>query len=710
MCPWKLGHHHTQQFADRAPVVPSPMSGWEGTTHWHNTPQRPELLGSAGILHGRPKMTCWKVLGGWAVHPLKTWTSCDLTAARCSKPRTSSRCTDWLRTDFAAHGFWQSPRWYYNPMYNTEPYWTGVNEQCLKCLWKSTWRLCFDLDRPSSCTGAKQIQISQISRTMLPSFRAKETTPHSHITQESQLRSTLVLRLFLLSRVLKEVSESWNVMKHVDDCKVFHDIVYHLCWHYWRNTNTTSGMSEVGESLQGKRYLCARTCILTYCHLFVVVHSCAECPTTMCACASSQHQRQELPMAKLRSQRPCSLPAAVPLLQSCQREPNESHQRYYRSPGSSPGRQDEDDLWKQPFKPTISSGLSTMFVGWIPILTSEIPIILVIQAPCLLVQSLLVCLWHRSLCESPLFGSVPTVLLATQILILVGCTPWLRQRLKHVKPQFWGWLQFPKTDPKPSLKPIWFSLVWLKIQFLVGVGCTMLDLPLDPMVSLLHHHHGTAIAGRAAAALRRAGHAEGRARLGTAGDLAGGHLRQTSVDALKSRCPQRGHNCWGKVYQKWLGMMFVHLGNHGTIFRDFHFWRVVPLRGSCFGSSRKTIFQLTLVMGQPPGPRTYSKKHNVYTVSVRHVPMANRFWDLWRRPHHPFVLEGLCWWNLWLHSSRLSGHVWKLQLQHQGSWISSLNIKRFPKSFGYPQQCCFRIVHHKPSSNFRKPPDLFLSS
>jgi hypothetical protein len=46
------------------------------------------------------------------------------------------------------------------------------------------------------------------------------------------------------------------------------------------------------------------------------------------------------------------------------------------------------------------------------------------------------------------------------------------------------------------------------------------------MGSLLHNHRGTAIAGRVAA-LCRAGHAEGRARLGIAGDIGGVHLRQT---------------------------------------------------------------------------------------------------------------------------------------------------------------------------------------
>ena len=55
----------------------------------------------------------------------------------------------------------------------------------------------------------------------------------------------------------------------------------------------------------------------------------------------------------------------------------------------------------------------------------------------------------------------------------------------------------------------------------------MAQTPQWPLL-LLHDHRGATIAGRAAA-LRRAGHAEGRARLGTAGDVRGVHLRQTSV-------------------------------------------------------------------------------------------------------------------------------------------------------------------------------------
>jgi len=51
------------------------------------------------------------------------------------------------------------------------------------------------------------------------------------------------------------------------------------------------------------------------------------------------------------------------------------------------------------------------------------------------------------------------------------------------------------------------------------------------MGSLLHNHRGTAIAGRVAA-LCRAGHAEGRARLGIAGDIGGVHLRQTLAGML----------------------------------------------------------------------------------------------------------------------------------------------------------------------------------
>ena len=67
------------------------------------------------------------------------------------------------------------------------------------------------------------------------------------------------------------------------------------------------------------------------------------------------------------------------------------------------------------------------------------------------------------------------------------------------------------------------------------------------MGSLLHNHRGTAIAGRVAA-LCRAGHAEGRARLGITGDIGGVHLRQTLAGMLwgrGGRGAQKGHNFWG---------------------------------------------------------------------------------------------------------------------------------------------------------------------
>ena len=116
-----------------------------------------------------------------------------------------------------------------------------------------------------------------------------------------------------------------------------------------------------------------------YGHIYVHIRCCSwtcRISTNVCWGANiptSQARIHGQAMAKLRSQRPCSLPAAVPLLQSCQREPNESHQTYYRSPGSSPG-QDGHNPWKQPSNLLnlliICVGLSTMFVWWIPILAS----------------------------------------------------------------------------------------------------------------------------------------------------------------------------------------------------------------------------------------------------------------------------------------------------------------------------------------------------
>ena len=62
MCPSKFGHHHTQQqFGDKAPVVPSQMSGWEGTSHWHNTPQRPELGCLVSTCFNSFETSLWKL-------------------------------------------------------------------------------------------------------------------------------------------------------------------------------------------------------------------------------------------------------------------------------------------------------------------------------------------------------------------------------------------------------------------------------------------------------------------------------------------------------------------------------------------------------------------------------------------------------------------------------------------------------------------------
>ena len=139
-------------------------------------------------------------------------------------------------------------------------------------------------------------------------------------------------------------------------------------------------------------------------------------------------------------------------------------------------------------------------------------------------------------------------------------------------------------------------------------------------------------------------------------------------------------------------MVFVNNFQLGNLYCG-DFWSVVPAILEAQWNHMKTRFQLNLVAGQLPESMCvyiyiyiiYTHLYNliyciyvyilyIYVQSVGHVLMANRFWDLWRRHCHTFVLH--------------SRHVWNLQpghFLHQGSGFSSPSIWRLHKSSGYPQ-------------------------